>query len=149
MTEGEEVDRKEQLKTRWAQLEALVGSEHRLGLVARDLVAHFEDRLSVMEGKAMVVAMSRRIAVDLYHEIATLRPEWVGEGDGARLFACGDATGVARAVEAVLDDPAWAERARARNRAVVGARADWTRNMAEIEALLARLASGARTGGRA
>ncbi|MDP2350633.1 MAG: type I restriction endonuclease subunit R, partial [Chloroflexota bacterium] len=81
VTEGEEVDRKEQLKTRWAQLEALVGSEHRLDLVARDLVAHFEDRLAVMDGKAMVVAMSRRIAVELYREIAALRPEWVGEGD--------------------------------------------------------------------
>ena len=81
VTEGEEVDRKEQLKTRWAQLEALVGSEHRMRLVARDLVAHFEERLTVMDGKAMVVAMSRRIAVDLYREIALLRPDWVVDDD--------------------------------------------------------------------
>ena len=81
VTEGEEVDRKEQLKSRWAQLEALVGAEHRVRLVAADLVAHFEDRLATMDGKAMVVTMSRRIAVDLYREIAALRPEWVGTSD--------------------------------------------------------------------
>jgi type I restriction enzyme, R subunit len=85
VTEGEELDRKEQLKSRWAQLEALVGAEHRVRLVAADLVAHFEDRLATMDGKAMVVTMSRRIAVDPYREIAALRPAWVvaGDDDGA------------------------------------------------------------------
>ena len=80
-TEGEEVERKEKLKTKWAQLEAIVGSEHRIELIANDLVKHFEERLQVMDGKAMVVTMSRRIAVDLYAAIAKLRPEWTGEGD--------------------------------------------------------------------
>ncbi len=83
VTEGEEVERKEQLKTRWAQLEALVGSENRLALVARDLVDHFENRLTAMDGKAMVVAMSRRIAVDLYRQIVALRPDWHGDADAA------------------------------------------------------------------
>jgi type I restriction enzyme R subunit len=81
VTEGEEVERKEKLKTKWAQLEALVGSENRLKLIARDLVAHFEDRLAAMEGKAMVVGMSRRICVELYREIVALRPSWHGEED--------------------------------------------------------------------
>ena len=81
VTEGEEVERKERLKSKWAQLEAVVGTQHRLRLVAADLVAHFEDRLATMDGKAMVVTMSRRIAVDLYREIAALRPEWVGTND--------------------------------------------------------------------
>ena len=80
-TEGEEVERKEKLKTRWAQLEAIVGSQHRIELIANDLVRHFEERLEVMDGKAMVVTMSRRIAVDLYSAIARLRPEWVGDED--------------------------------------------------------------------
>jgi len=75
-TEGEEVERKEKLKSRWAQLEAVVGSENRLKLVARDLVEHFENRLATMDGKAMVVCMSRRICAELYREIAALRPEW-------------------------------------------------------------------------
>jgi type I restriction enzyme R subunit len=75
-TEGEEVERKEKLKSRWAQLEAVVGSEKRIKLVARDLVAHFENRLASMDGKAMVVCMSRRICVELYREIAALRPAW-------------------------------------------------------------------------
>ncbi|MDO8793919.1 MAG: type I restriction endonuclease subunit R [Vicinamibacterales bacterium] len=75
-TEGEEVERKEKLKTRWAQMEAIVGAEHRVKLIARDLVAHFENRLAVMDGKAMVVCMSRRICVDLYREIVALRPDW-------------------------------------------------------------------------
>jgi type I restriction enzyme R subunit len=65
-TEGEEVERKERLKTKWAQLEAVVGSEERVALVAQDLVAHFEERLAAMDGKAMVVCMSRRICVALY-----------------------------------------------------------------------------------
>ncbi|SMF63957.1 type I restriction enzyme, R subunit [Tistlia consotensis] len=80
-TEGEEIERKEKLKTKWAQLEAIVGSQKRLELVARDIVEHFEKRLEAMDGKAMVVCMSRRIAVELYREIAKLRPEWHGEGD--------------------------------------------------------------------
>src|SRR5687768_6442821 len=75
-TEGEEVNRKEKLKSRWAQLEAVVGSENRIRLIASDLVKHFEARLAAMDGKAMVVAMSRRITVQLYREIALLRPEW-------------------------------------------------------------------------
>jgi type I restriction enzyme R subunit len=81
VTEGEEKDRKEKLKSKFAQLEALVGAEHRLKLVAADLVRHYEERLDTIEGKAMVVTMSRRIAVDLYRELAALRPDWVGESD--------------------------------------------------------------------
>jgi type I restriction enzyme R subunit len=80
-TEGEEVERKEKLKSRWAQLEAVVGSSNRIKLVARDLVEHFENRLATLDGKAMVVCMSRRICVDLYREIAALRPAWHGATD--------------------------------------------------------------------
>ncbi|MDP1858475.1 MAG: type I restriction endonuclease subunit R [Gemmatimonadaceae bacterium] len=75
-TEGEEVERKEKLKSRWAQLEAVVGSENRITLIARDLVEHFERRLETLDGKAMVVCMSRRICVALYQMIAELRPAW-------------------------------------------------------------------------
>ena len=81
VTEGEEVERKEKIKTKWAQLEALVGTEKRLKLVAKDIVQHFEQRLEVLEGKAMIVCMSRRICVDLYRELARLRPDWHGEDD--------------------------------------------------------------------
>jgi type I restriction enzyme R subunit len=80
-TEGEEVERKEKLKSRWAQLEAVVGSDNRIKLIARDLVDHFEIRLSTMDGKAMVVCMSRRICVALYREMAALRPQWHGDRD--------------------------------------------------------------------
>ncbi|MDE0511017.1 MAG: type I restriction endonuclease subunit R [Gammaproteobacteria bacterium] len=80
-TEGEEVARKEKLKTKWAQLEAIVGAEKRLALVAQDIVAHFEARLEAMEGKAMIVCMSRRICVDLYRELVRLRPEWHHDDD--------------------------------------------------------------------
>jgi type I restriction enzyme R subunit len=82
-TEGEEVERKEKLKTKWAQLEAVVGAEKRLELVARDIVEHFEKRLAAMDGKAMIVCMSRRICVELHREIVKLRPEWGNGGDGA------------------------------------------------------------------
>jgi type I restriction enzyme, R subunit len=82
-TEGEEVEKKEKLKSRWAQLEAVVGTEARIALVARDLVEHFEKRLEVMDGKAMIVTMSRRIAVDLYEALVALRPDWHGAEDDA------------------------------------------------------------------
>ncbi len=76
VTEGEEIERKEKLKTKWAALEALVGTERRINLIARDLVNHFEARLEALDGKALVVAMSRRICVDLYNAIVKLRPDW-------------------------------------------------------------------------
>ena len=81
VTEGEEIERKEKLKSRWAQLEAIVGSEKRLRLVAEDIVNHYETRLEAMDGKAMIVCMSRRICIDLYRELVRLRPEWDGEDD--------------------------------------------------------------------
>ena len=80
-TEGEEVERREKLKTKWAQLEAIVGSDQRIKLIAQDIVDHFEQRLSVIEGKAMVVCMSRRICVDLYNELVRLRPDWHADAD--------------------------------------------------------------------
>ena len=82
-TEGEEIDRREKLKTRWAQLEAIVGAEKRLTLVARDIVEHFGNRLEAIDGKAMVVCMSRRICIDLYRELVRLRPDWHDDGDAA------------------------------------------------------------------
>ena len=81
-TEGEEVERKEKLKTKWAQQEAIVGSEKRLKLVARDIVDHFDQRLEAIEGKAMVVCMSRAICVNLYRELVSLRPDWHSDDDG-------------------------------------------------------------------
>jgi type I restriction enzyme, R subunit len=76
ITEGEELTGKEKLKTKWAALEALVGNPKRIDLIAADLVKHYERRLEAMEGKAMIVCMSRRICVDLYNAIIKLRPEW-------------------------------------------------------------------------
>ncbi|APF36705.1 DEAD/DEAH box helicase [Chelatococcus daeguensis] len=81
VTEGEEIERKEKLKTKWAQLEAIVGAEKRLKLVAQDIVDHFEKRLEALDGKAMIVCMSRRICVELYNEIVRLRPAWHHEED--------------------------------------------------------------------
>ena len=83
VTEGEEVDRRERLKTKWAQLEAIVGAEKRIALVAQDIVEHFERRLEAMDGKAMVVCMSRRICIDLYRTLVRLRPNWVSDRDDA------------------------------------------------------------------
>jgi type I restriction enzyme R subunit len=80
-TEGEEVEHKERLKTKWAQLEALVGAERRVRLIAQDLVNHFERRLEALDGKAMIVCMSRRICVELYDAIVAIRPEWHNNDD--------------------------------------------------------------------
>jgi type I restriction enzyme R subunit len=81
VTEGEEVERKEKLKSKWAQLEAVVGAEKRVKLIAQDIVTHFEKRLEALDGKAMIVCMSRRICVDLYGEIVALRPSWHHDDD--------------------------------------------------------------------
>ena len=99
-TEGEEIDRREKLKTKWAQLEAIVGAEKRVALVARDIVEHFGNRLEAMDGKAMVVCMSRRICIDLYRELVRLRPDW---------HDAGDATGALKVVMtgAASDPPDW------------------------------------------
>lgn len=76
ITEGEESTAAEQAKAKWAQLEAIVGHRDRLQMIAADIVDHFEKRQEVMEGKGMIVCMSRRIAVELYEEIMKIRPEW-------------------------------------------------------------------------
>ena len=76
VTEKEESSAIEQAKTRWTQLEAIIGNKERLIIVAKDIVEHFEKRLEIFEGKGLIVAMSRRIAVELYNEIIKLRPSW-------------------------------------------------------------------------
>lgn len=100
VTEGEEATKKEHLKSKWAALEAVVGAERRISMLAEDLVAHFEQRQEALEGKAMIVCMSRRICVDLYHALITLRPAWHSDDD---------AQGVIKVVMtgSASDTPAW------------------------------------------
>ena len=105
VTEGEEVGRKEKLKTKWAQLEAIVGAEKRLRLVAQDIVAHFEKRLEVLDGKAMVVCMSRRICVELYRELVRLRPDWA-HGDLSAGQAGDDKGAIKVVMTGAASDPA-------------------------------------------
>jgi type I restriction enzyme R subunit len=108
-TEGEEVERRERLRTKWAAMEAVVGTEKRLKTVAKDLVKHFEERLEAMDGKAMVVCMSRRICVDLYNQIVKLRPDWHNENDDAgvlKIVMTGSAT----------DGPEWQQHIRDKRR---------------------------------
>lgn len=81
VTEGEEIERKEKLKSKWARLEKVTGAPKRIKRIAKDIVNHFENRLSVLEGKGMIVCMSRRICIDLYNEIIKIRPEWHNEDD--------------------------------------------------------------------
>lgn len=81
ITEYQEVTQKERLKSKWARLEALAGSEKRIKAIANDMVAHYEQRQQGMFGKAMIVVMSRRIAIDLYKAIVELRPDWHSDDD--------------------------------------------------------------------
>jgi len=81
LTEDEAQGEQEKLKRKWANVEAVVGAEKRLAMVAKDLVEHFENRIVGMDGKAMVVCMSRRICVALYDQIIKLRPEWHSDDD--------------------------------------------------------------------
>ena len=82
ITEGEEEEsRKQRMRSKWASIEAMVGTEKRIGLVAADLVDHFEARQEAMDGKALIVCMSRRICVDMYNAIIKLRPNWHSDDD--------------------------------------------------------------------
>lgn len=83
LTEDDPEVEQERFKKKWSTVEALVGSDKRLALVAKDMVTHFEDRVAALDGKAMVVCMSRRICVKLYDEIVKLRPDWHSADDGA------------------------------------------------------------------
>ncbi len=86
ITEGEEASVKEELKSKWARLEAMVGADKRIQLIAQDIVEHFENRLAAMDGKGMIVCMSRRICVALYDEIIKLRPAWADPQDDKGLL---------------------------------------------------------------
>jgi len=83
VTEGEEIERVERMKSKWSQLAKVVGTPKRLGLVADDLLEHFDARQSAMDGKALIVCMSRRICVDLYEQIVQRHPEWASDDDEA------------------------------------------------------------------
>lgn len=109
ITEGEEAEHKERLKSEWANIEKLVGSEDRIKRIASDIITHWESRLRALEGKAMIVCMSRRICIDLHNEIIKLRPDWYDKDDdkGAiKVVMTGSAS----------DDPSWQEHIRTKQR---------------------------------
>ena len=81
ITEYEEQRSKEYLKSKWSRIESLVGTEKRIETVAKNIVRHFELRQSVLDGKAIIVCMSRRICVDLHDAIKKLRPDWYHKDD--------------------------------------------------------------------
>ena len=81
ITEGEEESQRQRLRAKWAALEAMVGTDKRIALVADDVVTHLEKRLAAMDGKAMIVCMSRRICVDMYNALVKIRPDWHGDDD--------------------------------------------------------------------
>ena len=100
LTEDDAETEQERLKRKWSGVEALVGSEKRIALVAQDLVSHFEARTVALDGKGMIVCMSRRICVALYDAIVKIRPEWHSDDDE---------TGAIKIVMtgAASDPPAW------------------------------------------
>ena len=109
VTEGEEISTREKLKSKWARVEAVVGSENRIRTIARDIVDHWESRSSVLDGKAMIVTMSRRIAIELHNEIVKLRPEWYDPDDNKgkiKVIMTGSAA----------DGPEWQEHIRNKQR---------------------------------
>lgn len=81
LTEGEELSNRQQMRAKWTRLEAIVGNPNRLQKIAEDLVYHFEQRNAVLEGKAMIVCMSRRICVELYDAMIKIRPLWHSDDD--------------------------------------------------------------------
>ncbi len=109
ITEGEEISAKEKLKTKWARVESVVGSPNRIKTIAKDIVEHWEERSKILEGKAMIVTMSRRIAIELHDEIVRIRPEWYSKDDGKgtiKVIMTGSAS----------DGPEWQEHIRNKER---------------------------------
>ena len=76
ITEGQEETYRDKARSKWSRLEAVVGSPNRIKKLAEDIVKHYEEKSKVIEGKAMIVGMSRRICAELYEEIVALRPDW-------------------------------------------------------------------------
>ncbi len=74
--EKQDLSETQKAKSKWTQLEALIGSEDRVRNIAKDIVEHFSERQKVFDGKGMIVSMSRRIAAELYAEIIKLKPDW-------------------------------------------------------------------------
>ena len=109
VTEGEEIEGKEYLKSKWSRLEKVVGSPDRIKRLASDIVDHWEKRLSVLDGKAMIVCMSRRICVELHNEIVKLRPQW---------YDADDKRGILKVVMtgSAADGPQWQEHIRNKQR---------------------------------
>ncbi len=109
VTEGEEIEGKEYLKSKWSRMEKVVGSPERIKRVAKDIVDHWEARESVLNGKALIVCMSRRICIELHNEIVNLRPEWYSKDDDKgtiKVVITGSAS----------DGPAWQEHVRNKER---------------------------------
>ena len=95
LTEDEEDTERTKAQGAWRRVEAVVGLKKRLKAVAADLLDHYDRRTEILEGKGLVVAMSRRIAADLYREVVRLRPEWHSDDDEAgqvKVVVTGDAT---------------------------------------------------------
>lgn len=109
VTENEEASLKEKLKSKWARVEKVVGSPDRIRRIAKDIIEHWEKRLNILDGKAMIVCMSRRICVEMYNEIIKLKPEWESKDDDKgilKVIMTGSAT----------DGPKWQEHIRTKPR---------------------------------
>lgn len=108
VTEDQEETVKKKLQSKWSRLEALVGTEKRIEKVAADIVEHLEKRLEAIDGKGMIVCMSRRICVDLYNAIIKRRPDWANDDDKGflKVVMTGSAT----------DPVAWQEHIRDKKR---------------------------------
>jgi type I restriction enzyme R subunit len=76
VTEGQEDSVRDKTRSKWSRLEAVVGSPNRIKKLAEDIVSHYEEKSKAIDGKAMIVCMSRRICAELYDEIISIRPEW-------------------------------------------------------------------------
>jgi len=109
VTEGEEIEGKEYLKSKWSRLEKVVGSPERIKRIAKDIVDHWETRESILNGKAMIVCMSRRICIELHNEIIKLKPDWYHKDDDKgtiKVIITGSAS----------DGPEWQEHIRNKER---------------------------------
>lgn len=63
-------------KKELGQMEAILGAEDTINELVGDIISHYEDRKHILEGKAMIVAYSRTIAMKIYKKILALRPHW-------------------------------------------------------------------------
>ena len=75
--EGATEEQIRRAKQEHSRLEMILGDDTTIDTLVRDIISHYEhNRANLLTGKAMIVALTRQIAVKIYQKMLELRPDW-------------------------------------------------------------------------